>query len=85
MLVIKTYRRPVKDVPILEMKLCDGCVTPKMCRKSSECEVRSDLEKEKQFIIEKIHGSKKEKIIRKNKSNTNKPKIIRTGKGRNKT
>ena len=83
MFVIKTYRRPVKEVPILEMKLCDGCVTPKMCRKSSDCEVRSDLEKEKNFIIEKIHGSKKEKIVtKKNKSNTDKPKIIRTGKGR---
>ena len=84
MFVIKTYRRPRQGVPILEMKLCDGCVTPKMCRKSAFCEVRDELEKEKQFIIEKIHGSKKEKIIsKKNKSNTNKSKIIRTGKGRN--
>jgi hypothetical protein len=84
MFVVRTYRRPKKDVPILEMKLCDGCVTPKMCRKTSKCEVRDELEQEKQHIIEKIHGSKKEKDkIQKNKSNTDKSKIIRTSKGRN--
>lgn len=83
MFVVRTYRRPKKDVPILEMKLCDGCVTPKMCKKNSNCEVRDEIEQEKQFIIEKIHGSKKEKNDIKEKINTDKPKIIRTSKGRN--
>jgi len=82
MFVVRTYRRPKKDVPILEMKLCDGCVTPKMCKKNTKCEVRDEIEQEKQLIIEKIHGSKKEKNIIQNKSNTDKPKIIRTSKGR---
>lgn len=83
MFVVRTYRRPKKDVPILEMKLCDGCVTPKMCKKNTKCEVRDEIEQEKQLIIEKIHGSKKEKNDIKEKINTDKPKIIRTSKGRN--
>lgn len=70
MYAIRVYRRPKKDAPVLEMILCKGCVTPKLCRKSGDCDVEeknnNDTEKEK--IIKVKSSADKPKSIRKNKS-----------------
>ena len=63
MYAIRVYRKPRKDTPVLEMILCKGCVTPKLCRKSGQCDVEG----------EKANGTNKEKEdVIKVKSSTNK-------------
>ena len=63
MYAIRVYRKPRKDTPVLEMILCKGCVTPKLCRKSGQCDVDG----------EKANGTNKEKKeVIKVKSSTNK-------------
>ncbi len=61
-MIIRLYRRPKKESPILELATCNGCVTPKLCKRSGKCDVhdeiqkeRTNLEKEKTEVIEKIH------------------------------
>ena len=63
MYAIRVYRKPRKDTPVLEMILCKGCVTPKLCRKSGQCDVEGD----------NTNGTSKEKKeVIKVKSSTNK-------------
>ena len=63
MYAIRVYRKPKKDAPVLEMVLCKGCVTPKLCRKSCKCDVEEDI----------TNGTNKEKKeVIKVKSSTNK-------------
>ena len=63
MYAIRVYRKPRKDTPVLEMILCKVCVTPKLWRKSGQCDVEG----------EKANGTNKEKKeVIKNKSSTNK-------------
>lgn len=64
-MIVRLYRRPKgnKD-PILRLVTCNGCVTPKLCKKKGKCdcqdeieEKRINLEKETKEMIEKIHPS----------------------------
>ena len=71
MYAIRVYRRPKKDAPVLEMVLCKGCVTPKLCRKTRQCDVNDEIDQNKKNLIEKLDGTEKEKNI-KVKSSTNK-------------
>ena len=71
MYAIRVYRKPRKDTPVLEMILCKGCVTPKLCRKSGQCDVNDEIDQNKKNLIEKLDGTEKEKNI-KVKSSTNK-------------
>ena len=54
MYAIRVYRRPKKDAPVLEMVLCKGCVTPKLCRKTGQCDVNDEIDQNKKNLIEKI-------------------------------
>lgn len=61
-MIVRMYRRPKKESPILELATCNGCVTPKLCKKNGKCDVhdeiekeRTSLEKETTEIIEKIY------------------------------
>ncbi len=53
------------------MVLCKGCVTPKLCRKTGQCDVNDEIDQNKKNLIEKLDGTEKEKNI-KVKSSTNK-------------
>jgi len=82
-MIVRFYRKPRKDSPILELATCTGCVTPKLCKKNGKCdcneqiqEKRTNLEKEKTEIIEKIYPPiKKPNRLSQSKSQKSRKKI----------
>ena len=53
-MIVRFYRKPRKDSPILELSICKGCVTPKLCRKNGKCDVHYEDQKLKSDLIMKL-------------------------------
>ena len=76
-MIVRFYRKPRKDSPILELSICKGCVTPKLCKKNGKCDCHYEDQKIKSDLIRKLDEEKVEQekasayksaIIRKSKS-----------------
>lgn len=78
-MIVRFYRKPRKDSPILELSICKGCVTPKLCRKNGKCDVHYEEQKLKSDLIRKLDEEKAEQ----EKISAYKSKTVRTSKSRN--
>ncbi len=79
-MIVRFYRKPRKDSPILELSICKGCVTPKLCRQNGKCDVHYEEQKLKSDLIRKLDEEKAEQ----EKISAYKSKTVRTSKSRNK-
>lgn len=81
-MIVRFYRRPKPNVPILELAICNGCVTPKLCKQNGKCDVHYEDQKVKNDLVRKLNEEKDN--AEKEKASANKSKTVRTSKGRNK-
>ena len=81
-MIVRFYRRPKPNVPILELAICNGCVTPKLCKQNGKCDVHYEDQKVKNDLVRKLNEEKDN--AEKEKTSANKSKTVRTSKGRNK-
>lgn len=81
-MIVRFYRRPKPNVPILELAICNGCVTPKLCKQNGKCDVHYEDQKVKNDLVRKLNEEKDN--AEKEKASSNKSKAVRTSKGRNK-
>tara|TARA_X000001316_G_scaffold9710_1_gene2766 strand:+ start:76 stop:330 length:255 start_codon:yes stop_codon:yes gene_type:complete len=81
-MIVRFYRRPKPNVPILELAICNGCVTPKLCKQNGKCDVHYEDQKVKNDLVRKLNEEKDN--AEKEKTSANKSKAVRTSKGRNK-
>jgi hypothetical protein len=81
-MIVRFYRRPKPNVPILELAICSGCVTPKLCKQNGKCDVHYEDQKVKNDLVRKLNEEKDN--AEKEKTSANKSKAVRTSKGRNK-
>jgi len=79
-MIVRFYRKPRQDSPILELSICKGCVTPKLCKKNGKCDCHYEDQKIKSDLIRKLDEEK----VEQEKASANKSKVVRTSKGRNK-
>ena len=77
---VRVYRRPKKSSPVLELVLCKGCVTPKLCKTQGACSVNLEIEKNKQELQRKLDEEKSKE----EDSQANKSKSVLKGKSRSK-
>ena len=77
-MIVRFYRKPRIDSPILELATCTGCVTPKLCKKNGKCDCHYEDQKIASDLIRKLDEEKS-----KQETSTIKSKIIRKSKGRN--
>nr|BAR32499.1 hypothetical protein [uncultured Mediterranean phage uvMED] len=79
-MIVRFYRRPKRNDPILELAICSGCVTPKLCKRNGKCDVHYEDQKMQSDLVRKLNEEKAEQ----EKASAYKSKIVRTSKGRNK-
>jgi len=77
-MIVRFYRKPRKDSPILELATCTGCVTPKLCKKNGKCDCHYEDQKIASNLIRKLDEEKS-----KQETSSIKSKVIRKSKGRN--
>lgn len=80
-MIVRFYRRPKRNDPILELAICSGCVTPKLCKRNGKCEVHYEDQKMQSDLVRKLNEEKAEQekasayksaTIRKSKSGSRK-------------
>jgi hypothetical protein len=81
-MIVRFYRRPKPNVPVLELAICNGCVTPKLCKQNGKCDVHYEDQKVKNDLVRKLNEEKDN--AEKEKASSNRPATIRKSKGRNK-
>ena len=80
-MIVRFYRRPKPNVPVLELSICSGCVTPKLCKQNGKCDVHYEDQKVKNDLVRKLDEEKDN--AEKEKASANKSATIRKSKGGN--
>jgi hypothetical protein len=77
-MIVRFYRKPRQDSPILELVNCKGCVTPKLCKTNGKCDCLYEDQKIESDLIRKLDEEKS-----KEEASAYKSSVIRKSKGRN--
>jgi len=78
-MIVRFYRRPKPNAPVLELAICSGCVTPKLCKQNGKCDVHYEDQKVKNDLVRKLNEEKDN--AEKEKASANRPTTLRKSKG----